>query len=234
MSLITRIKEYREKEGMKQSELAELVSARRETIVHLENGRYNPSLKLAMEIADVFDATVEDLFEFTEITARKKGDYSMKQIIFKGYQETGITDENGNIILTFQKSKTVPTHARYTVFNFAQEKIGTIEKTRNTFQPGNLPQIQVKVGQEQVILRRELIDLADGFCVVGKDISILGDWCGPKLQIAHKEAILASVEIQENGEDRTYTTTFNDGFYTEFVLSILFAVDWLVHGRNVY
>ena len=47
--LKTKIKEYREKAGLKQAELAELVSSRRETIVHLENGRYNPSLKLAMD-----------------------------------------------------------------------------------------------------------------------------------------------------------------------------------------
>lgn len=66
MALISRVKEYRERAGYKQSELAELVSARRETIVHLENGRYNPSLKLAMDIAKVFHVTVEDLFEFTE------------------------------------------------------------------------------------------------------------------------------------------------------------------------
>lgn len=66
MALRTKVKEYREKVGLKQSELAELVHARRETIVHLENGRYNPSLKLAMDIAKVFRVTVEDLFEFTE------------------------------------------------------------------------------------------------------------------------------------------------------------------------
>ncbi len=66
MVLVTRIKEYREKAGMKQSDLAELVSARRETIVCLENGRYNPSLKLAMDIAKVFDVQVEDLFSFID------------------------------------------------------------------------------------------------------------------------------------------------------------------------
>lgn len=66
MALETRVKEYREKAGYKQSELAEMVGARRETIVHLENGRYNPSLKLAMDIAKVFGVTVEDLFIFTE------------------------------------------------------------------------------------------------------------------------------------------------------------------------
>lgn len=64
--LKTKIKEYREKENMKQSELAALIGVRRETIVHLENGRYNPSLKMAMDIANVFHTTVEELFEFTE------------------------------------------------------------------------------------------------------------------------------------------------------------------------
>ena len=64
--LITQIKEYREQRKMTQGELAALVGVRRETIVHLENGRYNPSLKLAMEIAKVFGAAVEDLFRFTE------------------------------------------------------------------------------------------------------------------------------------------------------------------------
>ena len=64
MTLITKIKEYREKAEMKQAELAELVNVRRETIVCLENGRYNPSLKLAMDIAKIFSVQVEDLFTF--------------------------------------------------------------------------------------------------------------------------------------------------------------------------
>ena len=66
MALVTRLKEYRENAGMKQAELADKVNVRRETIVHLENGRYNPSLKLAMDIAAVFGVLVEDLFAFTD------------------------------------------------------------------------------------------------------------------------------------------------------------------------
>ncbi len=64
--LKTNIKEYREKALIKQNELAQLVGVRRETIVHLENGRYNPSLKLAMDIAKVFNTSVESLFEFVD------------------------------------------------------------------------------------------------------------------------------------------------------------------------
>lgn len=51
---------------MKQEDLAEKVGVRRETIGNLENGRYNPSLKLAMDIAKVFGVSVEILFEFVE------------------------------------------------------------------------------------------------------------------------------------------------------------------------
>ena len=64
--LETKIREYRAKLGISQEELAERVGVRRETIVHLENGRYNPSLRLAMDIAKVFDTTVEEIFRFRD------------------------------------------------------------------------------------------------------------------------------------------------------------------------
>ena len=64
--LKTRLKEYRDRFGLKQEDLANLVGVRRETIGNLENGRYNPSLKLAMDIAKVFHTTVEELFAYTE------------------------------------------------------------------------------------------------------------------------------------------------------------------------
>ncbi len=64
--LITCLKSRREVMGITQGELAKMVGVRRETIVHLENGRYNPSLKLAMDIAKILGATVEELFSFSE------------------------------------------------------------------------------------------------------------------------------------------------------------------------
>ena len=66
MALSTKLKEYREAKGLKQADLAELVGVRRETIVNLERGKYNPSLKLAMDIAKVFHTTVEELFFFDD------------------------------------------------------------------------------------------------------------------------------------------------------------------------
>ena len=64
--LKTRHHELRKEHNMQQSELANLVGVRRETIGNLENGKYNPSLKLAMDIAKVFDTTVEDIFTFED------------------------------------------------------------------------------------------------------------------------------------------------------------------------
>lgn len=62
----TKIKEYRAKYNLTQAELARKVGVRRETISFLEKGEYNPSLKLAVKIAQQFQVNVEDLFIFEE------------------------------------------------------------------------------------------------------------------------------------------------------------------------
>jgi len=60
----TRIKELRAERGLTQVELAKIVGVRRETIVFLEKGKYNPSLQLAHNIAQTFDLAIEDVFLF--------------------------------------------------------------------------------------------------------------------------------------------------------------------------
>ncbi len=64
--LRTRIGELRKERGLQQIELAALVGVRRETIGNLENGKYNPSLKLAVDIAHVFKMPVEEIFFFED------------------------------------------------------------------------------------------------------------------------------------------------------------------------
>ena len=64
--LTTKIREHRKQIKLKQSELADMVGVRRETIFRLENGLYNPSLKLAMDIAKIFEVPVEELFFFED------------------------------------------------------------------------------------------------------------------------------------------------------------------------
>ncbi len=64
--LKTRIHEYRKDKGLQQSDLAQRVGVRRETISALENGKYNPSLKLAMDIANALGKSVEEIFFFSD------------------------------------------------------------------------------------------------------------------------------------------------------------------------
>jgi putative transcriptional regulator len=62
----TRMKEYRAGLGLTQEKLAEIVGVRRETIIYLEKGKYNPSLKLAHDIATILKARIEDIFIFDD------------------------------------------------------------------------------------------------------------------------------------------------------------------------
>ena len=62
-----RIKELRARDKLTQLDLAKKVNVRRETIVFLEQNKYNPSLNLAYQIAKVFDLTIEDIFIFDDM-----------------------------------------------------------------------------------------------------------------------------------------------------------------------
>jgi len=60
----TKIKEFRAKLNLTQDQLANAVGVRRETIVFLEQGKYNPSLKLAHDVAKVLKVKIDELFTF--------------------------------------------------------------------------------------------------------------------------------------------------------------------------
>lgn len=62
----TRIKEYRARYDLTQEDLAQKVGVRRETIVFLEKGKYNPSLKLAHDVAKALHATIDEMFIFDD------------------------------------------------------------------------------------------------------------------------------------------------------------------------
>jgi len=64
--MTNKIKEYRARFNLTQDDLAKMVNVRRETIVFLEKNKYNPSLKLAYDLAKVFKISIEDLFFFED------------------------------------------------------------------------------------------------------------------------------------------------------------------------
>jgi putative transcriptional regulator len=57
-----KLREFRKNAGLSQEKLAEKVSVTRQTIISIENGRYVPSLELALKFAKQFKCKVEDLF----------------------------------------------------------------------------------------------------------------------------------------------------------------------------
>jgi putative transcriptional regulator len=61
-----KIKENRARLDLTQAELAEIVGVRRETILFLEKGKYNPSLKLAFKISNALKVPIEELFTIDE------------------------------------------------------------------------------------------------------------------------------------------------------------------------
>ncbi len=62
----TRIRELREEHGLTQEALAKEVDVTRQTILFMEKGKYNPSLRLAYRIARVFDRPLEEVFSFED------------------------------------------------------------------------------------------------------------------------------------------------------------------------
>jgi putative transcriptional regulator len=66
MQFKTRIKELRARYDMTQDDLARQVGVRRETILYLEKGKYNPSLMLAHQIAKTLKTTIDELFIFED------------------------------------------------------------------------------------------------------------------------------------------------------------------------
>jgi len=67
----TRIKEFRARHNLTQEDLARKAGVRRETIVFLEKGKYNPSLQLAHDVAKILKTTVDELFIFEDAKRKK-------------------------------------------------------------------------------------------------------------------------------------------------------------------
>jgi putative transcriptional regulator len=74
MPLYNHLKEYRAKIGVNQAEMGKLVQVSRQTISLIERGDYSPSVTLALKIAKVFDARVEDIFSYEEESAPSSKD----------------------------------------------------------------------------------------------------------------------------------------------------------------
>lgn len=62
----TRMKEFRARYDLTQAQLANMLGVRRETILFIEQGKYNPSLRLAHRITMALNSTLDELFRFDD------------------------------------------------------------------------------------------------------------------------------------------------------------------------
>ena len=73
MPLYNHLKEFRAKIDVNQQEMGRLVGVSRQTISQIERGDYSPSVTLALKIAKIFNAKVEDIFDYVEDESDEKG-----------------------------------------------------------------------------------------------------------------------------------------------------------------
>lgn len=66
MTLLNRLKEYRSRLGVNQTEMGKLAGVSRQTISQIERGDYSPSVTLALKLAKICEVNVEDIFIYEE------------------------------------------------------------------------------------------------------------------------------------------------------------------------
>ena len=73
MPLLNRLKEYRSRLGVNQTEMGKLAGVSRQTISQIERGDYSPSVTLALKLAKICEVNVEDIFIYEEEILPQRG-----------------------------------------------------------------------------------------------------------------------------------------------------------------
>ena len=150
------------------------------------------------------------------------------RVIFKSFNEPNVTDEKGNKIMSFEKSKALPTRECYSVINSNNEKIGKIERFRNNFGLFDLPKIVISVNNEKITIRKDIKELKDIYEITGNEFSIPGNCNGPQFNISKSEKVIASVTVEKEELGQRYLADIIDKSNEEQVICILFALDWIM------
>jgi len=77
--LVSNMKKLRAEKKITQEQLAEAIGITRQTISYLEKGEYNPSLKIAHDIAKFFDKAIDEVFQYESILKIKREQFNLSQ-----------------------------------------------------------------------------------------------------------------------------------------------------------
>lgn len=151
----------------------------------------------------------------------------MIKVNFKEFNELNVTDENGKGIISFKKSKALPTRERYLVINANDERIGSIEKIRYNFGLVNLPEIDIKINNDKIKIKKDMQELKEFYEITGSEFSIDGKW-REQFNISKSKKVLATVNVQNEEMGPTYLVDVIDKSNEEQVICILFALSWIM------
>ena len=149
------------------------------------------------------------------------------KVNFKGFKNSAVKDENGKEILSFEKSKALPTRECYSIINVQQEKIGTIERIRSNFGLVNSPKIVISLNNDKITIKKDIKELREVYEITGNDISIIGDWNGINFKISKNNQVLATIDVENQESEKNYVVDVIDQSNLEEVLSIVFALCWI-------
>lgn len=76
---MSNMKSLRQEVGITQEQLAEIVGVSRQTVSYLEKGEYNPSLKIAHDIARYFEKSIDDIFTYEPVITIKRKQFNLTQ-----------------------------------------------------------------------------------------------------------------------------------------------------------
>lgn len=139
-----------------------------------------------------------------------------------------VTGEDGINILSLKKSIALPTRARYSIVNYNNESIGTVEKSRANFSPVNLPEINIAINDDKIKVKKDIKELIDVYEIEGSGFSIIGNWFGPTFNITKNEKVVASVNVEQEELGRSYLANIIDKSNEEEIICILFAISWIM------
>lgn len=149
------------------------------------------------------------------------------KVNFKGFKDSTVKDESGKEVLSFEKAKALPTRVCYSLVNTQKEKVGKIEKTRSNFGLVEAPEIVISLKDNKITIKKDIRELKEVYEITGNNISISGDWNGPRFNISKDNQVLATINVENQDSEKNYVVDIGDIVNLEEAVSIVFALSWI-------
>lgn len=120
----------------------------------------------------------------------------MKRLFVEaGVESLVFKDEAGNMKYQLREEKTLSTRQKYILSDSEDQKVGEINKIRNSFGLFNLPQYHIEAaGWSEVVIKKEMQELRENYQIQGEGLSIQGDWWSRNFSVYKGDEKIAVVK----------------------------------------